>query len=45
MTDVMIDVLFFVILDNGPAGICRAVFVYGGEANLTDGVKSGVNIS
>jgi hypothetical protein len=27
MTDVISDVLFFEILDNGPAGVCRAVFL------------------
>ena len=40
----MIDVLFFVILDNGSAGVCRAVFSFCYTAYLVEGVKSGVNI-
>ena len=41
----MIDVLFFVILDNGSASVCRAVLLFLYVSNLIVGVKSDVNIS
>ena len=40
----MIDVLFFVILDNGSADICGAIFVCMYVIRITDGVKIGVKI-